>query len=172
MMALLFLLATAGAQALIFGYTYLAALIAQSVLNVLRVRLFAHYQSLPTSYFDQTPLGDAISRCTADVETVDILFSSGVSALVANMVLVVTTGVAMVLLSPPLAAVSALVLPFLLVITRFFQVRTRAAERLNRIAVGYMNAELQESLGGMEIIRAFGRERQTGCCLRSGTDRS
>jgi ATP-binding cassette, subfamily B, multidrug efflux pump len=159
LLALIFLLATAGAQALVFGYTYLAALIAQSVLNELRVRLFAHYQSLPTSYYDQTPLGDAISRCTADIETVDTLFSSGVSALVANMVLVVTTGVAMVLLSPPLAAVSALVLPFLLVITRFFQVRTRAAERLNRIAVGSMNAELQESLGGTEIIRAFGRER-------------
>ncbi len=158
LLAVLFLLATAGAQALAFGYTYLAAVIAQSVLNTLRVRLFAHYHQLPTSYYDQTPLGDTISRCTADIDTVDTLFSSGVSTLVANMALVVTTGIAMGLLSPPLALVSALVLPFLLAITRFFQVRTRAAERLNRIAVGSMNAELQESLGGMEVIRAFARE--------------
>jgi ATP-binding cassette subfamily B protein len=154
----LFLLATAGAQVLTFGYTYLAAVIAQGVLNSLRVRLFAHYQALPTRYFDQTPLGDAISRCTADVETVDTLFSSGVSALVANLALVVTTAVAMILLSPPLALVSALVLPILLATTRFFQLRTRAAERRNRIAVGAINADLQESLGGIEVIRAFGRE--------------
>lgn len=157
-LALLYLAATAGTQALVFGYTYLAAVVAQRVLNSLRVQLFAHYQQLPISYYDQTPMGDAISRCTADVETVDTLFSSGVSALVANMVLVITTGIAMVLLSPPLALVSALVPPFLVATTRFFQVRTRAAERGNRIAVGAMNAELQESLGGMEIIRAFGRE--------------
>jgi ATP-binding cassette, subfamily B, multidrug efflux pump len=158
LLALLFLAATAGTQALVFGYTYLAAVVAQRVLNQVRVELFAHYQRLPISYFDRTPLGDAISRCTADVETVDTLFSSGVSALVANMVLVITTGVAMVLLSPPLALVSALVLPVLVATTRFFQVRTRAAERQNRLAVGAMNAELQESLGGMEVIRAFGRE--------------
>ena len=157
-LALLYLAATAGTQALVFGYTYFAAVVAQGVLNRLRVELFAHYQELPISYYDRTPIGDAISRCTADVETVDTLFSSGVSALVANMVLVVATGVAMAVLSPPLALVSVLVLPFLLGTTRFFQVRTRAAERLNRIAVGAMNAELQESLGGMEVIRAFCRE--------------
>jgi ATP-binding cassette, subfamily B, multidrug efflux pump len=158
LLAVLYLAATAGTQALVFGYTYLAALVAQRVLNRARVELFAQYQRLPISYFDRTPLGDSISRCTADVETVDTLFSSGVSALVANLVLVLTTGIAMVLLSPPLALVSALVLPVLLATTRFFQVRTRAAERRNRIAVGAMNAELQESLGGMEVIRAFRRE--------------
>ena len=102
-LALLYLAATAGTQALVFGYTYLASVVAQRVLNRLRVQLFAHYHQLPISYFDRTPMGDAISRCTADLETVDTLFSSGVSALVANMVLVITTAIAMVVLSPPLA---------------------------------------------------------------------
>ena len=157
-LALVYLAAAAGAQGLIFGYTYLAASIAQGVLNALRVRLFSHLQELPMAYYDQTQMGDAISRCTADVETVDTLFSSGVSALVANLVLVLTTGIAMIVLSPPLALVSALVLPFLLVSSRFFQVRTRQAERLNRIAVGQLNGELQESLSGMDVIRAFGRQ--------------
>jgi ATP-binding cassette subfamily B protein len=158
LLALLYLAATAGTQGLVFAYTYLAAVVAQRVLNRVRVELFAHYQQLPIGYFDRTPLGDAISRCTADVETVDTLFSSGVSALVANLVLVLTTGIAMVVLSPPLALISALVVPLLVATTRFFQVRTRAAERQNRIAVGAMNTELQESLGGMEVIRAFARE--------------
>jgi ATP-binding cassette, subfamily B, multidrug efflux pump len=157
-LALLYLAAAAGAQGLIFGYTYLAASVAQGVLNALRVRLFSHFQDLPMAYYDQTQIGDAISRCTADVETVDTLFSSGVSALVANLVLVLSTGVAMIVLSPPLALVSALMLPFLLAATRFFQVRTRQAERANRIAVGRLNGELQESLNGMEVIRAFGRQ--------------
>jgi ATP-binding cassette, subfamily B, multidrug efflux pump len=161
-LALLYLAAAAGAQGLIFGYTYLAASVAQGVLNALRVRLFSHFQDLPMAYYDQTQIGDAISRCTADVETVDTLFSSGVSALVANLVLVLSTGVAMIVLSPPLALVSTLMLPFLLAATRFFQVRTRQAERGNRIAVGRLNGELQESLSGMEVIRAFGRQAAFG----------
>src|SRR5258708_16175222 len=112
LLALLYLAAATGAQGLIFGYTYLAASVAQGVLNALRVRLFRHLQDLPMADYDQTQIRDAISRCTAAFETVDTLFSSGVSALVANLVLVVSAGVAMIVLSPPLSLVSALVLPF------------------------------------------------------------
>jgi ATP-binding cassette subfamily B protein len=157
-LALAYLVANAGAQALIFGYTYVSAATAQGVLRALRVRLFGHLQELPMAYYDQTALGDAISRCTADVETVDTLFSSGVSALVANLVLVIATGVGMLLLSPPLTLVAAFVLPVLLTATRFFQVRTRSAERRNRIAIGRLNTDLQEHLAGIEVIRAFRSE--------------
>src|SRR5439155_632689 len=59
---------------------------------------------------------------------------------------------------PPLALVSALVLPPLVLATRFFQVRVRAAERDNRRAVGAMNTHLQETLAGVEVIRPFARE--------------
>ncbi len=100
-LALLYLGATAAVQAMTFLYSYLAATIAQGVLSRLRVRLFAHLQRLPASYFDRTPLGDVISRCTADVETLDTVFSSGVAVLVANLVRLLTVAVAMVVLSPP-----------------------------------------------------------------------
>src|SRR3954471_19855993 len=76
------------------------------------------------------------------------------------MVLHLVMAGAIVVLSPPLSLVSALVLPALFAMTHFFQVRTRAAERRNRVAVGAMNAELQESLGGMEVILAFRREME------------
>ena len=89
-------------QALTFLYGYLAATMAQGVLSDLRMRLFAHLQRLPTSYFDRVPIGDVISRCTADVETLDTVFSSGVALLLANLVRLVTIAVAMVVLSPRL----------------------------------------------------------------------
>ena len=60
--------------------------VAQGVLSGVRVRLFAHLQRLPGAYFDRTPVGDVISRCTSDVETLDTVFSSGVAVLVANLV--------------------------------------------------------------------------------------
>src|SRR5205814_6639899 len=77
---------------------------------------------------------------------------------VADLVRLVTVGLAMVLLSPLLALVSALVVPPLLVVTRLFQVRVRTAERANREAVGLLNTHLQESLSGVEVIRAFARQ--------------
>lgn len=157
-LALLYLAASAAVQAMTFLYSYLAATIAQGVLSRLRVRLFAHLQRLPASYFDRTPLGDVISRCTSDVETLDTVFSSGVAVLVANLVRLLTIAAGMIVLSAPLALVSALVLPPLVWAIRFLQVRVRLAERANRVAVGALTARLQESLRGAEVIRAFGRE--------------
>ena len=157
-LGLLYLGATAAAQVLQFVAVYLTAVAAQHVLHRLRVRLLAQLARLPLSYYDRTPLGDSISRCTADVETVETLFSTGVINLIANLVRLITAAVAMVALSWRLTVVSLLVVPLLALITRLFQVRVRAAERESRRAVGLLNAQLQETLGGVEVIRAFARE--------------
>jgi len=82
--AALYLGATATVQGMGFLTEYLTAIIAQGVLHRLRVRLFAHLQTLPLSYYDRTPLGDTISRCTADVETVSTLFTTATGGAVAS----------------------------------------------------------------------------------------
>ena len=157
-LAFLYLASVAGVQGLGFLSNYLTALAAQGALRDLRVRLYRHLQRLPLGYHDQTPLGDTISRCTADVDTLDTLFSSGVAGLITDLVRLVTVSIAMIALSPLLSLVSALIVPPLLWVTNAFRKRIRAAERRNRQAVGLMNTHLQETLGGMEVIRAFGRE--------------
>ncbi len=137
---------------------YRISVVAQGVLHTLRVRLFAHLQSLPMSYFDQTPMGDIISRGTADIETVDQLFTSGAAIFVSSLFSLLTTAAALLALSLPLSAITVLIVPLLVVITQFFRVRVRDAERANRIATGLMNTHLQETLSGVEVIRAFRRE--------------
>jgi ATP-binding cassette subfamily B protein len=173
--ATLYLGATAAVQVMGFLTEYLTAIVAQGVLRRLRVRLFAHLQTLPLSYYDRTPLGDTISRCTADVETVSTLFTTAASGgavassgggqagtsgatVMMGVVRLGTIAAAMLALSSLLSLVAALaVLPVVLV-TRYFQVRVRDAERASRRAVGLQNTHLQEMLGGVEVIRALGSE--------------
>ena len=157
-LALLYLAATVLAELVNFGVTYLTAWVAQHALCNLRVDLFAHLQRLPLVYYDHTPLGDVISRCTADVDTVDTLFTNGVSNLLLRLVQLITTFTAMVLLSPRLSILSALLLPPLALATRFFQSHIRDAERQRLKAIGLLNVYLQETFSGMEVIRAFNRE--------------
>jgi ATP-binding cassette subfamily B multidrug efflux pump len=78
--AALYLGATAAAQVMGFVTEYLTAAIAQGALRRLRVRLFARLQTLPLGHYGRTPLGDAISRCTADVETASTLFTTAAGA--------------------------------------------------------------------------------------------
>ena len=157
-LALLYLGATTAALGMDFCVTYLTAYVAQGALRALRVRLFAHLQRLPLSYYDRTPLGDVISRCTADVETVNTLFATGVSRLITRLVQLVTALVAMTVLSPRLSLTALILIPPLIPITRFFQTHIRDAERDRRQAIGLLNVQLQETLGGVEVVRAFGRE--------------
>src|SRR5918992_2184955 len=172
--AALYLGATAAVQVMGFMTEYLTAIIAQGALRRLRVRLFSHLLTLPISYYDHTPLGDTISRCTADVETVSTLFTTAVAGAVASsggvasgtsgatvllgVVRLATIAAAMVALSPLLSLVAALAAVPVGLVTRYFQVRVRDAERASRRAVGLQNTHLQETLGGVEVIRALGRE--------------
>jgi len=155
---LLYLGAAVAVAVLTATYGYLAASVAQQALAGLRGRLFAHLLALPTEYHDRTPIGDSISRATADVEAIDDLFSYSAATLLGETVRLVTVSVAMFLLSPRLTAVAALVVPPLVLITRVLRARVRDAERDTRVAVGELNTQLAEDLAGAEVIRAFGRQ--------------
>ena len=158
LLAVLYLAASGAVQAMTFLYNYLAATIAQGVLSDLRVRLFAHFQRMSINRLDRMEVGDIVSRCTADVETLDVVFSSGIAVLIANLVRLLTLTIGMLVLSPALTFVAVLVAPPLVITLRFLQVRVRQAERATRIAVAALTTRLQEGLRGLEVVRAFGRE--------------
>jgi len=157
-LATVFLLATAMVEGTRASVGYLTSVAAQGTLHDLRVRLFAHLQSLPIPWFDRTPLGEAIAHCTSDIEAIQTLFTSGVASVVIDMARIVTIAAALAILSPPLAAISLVTVPPLLILTRRLQVQVREAERANRIAVGQQGAQLQETLVGAETIQTFGRQ--------------
>jgi ATP-binding cassette subfamily B multidrug efflux pump len=158
-LAVAYLAATAAIQVAGLGSGYLLAVAAQGSLHALRIRLLAHLQKLPVAYYDRTAVGDVIARATTDVEAVDALFSSGIAGLATDGLRLGSTAIAMVVLSPALAALSVLLIPPLALLTRGFQLRVRAAEGRHRRAIGHLNAHLQETLVGNEMVRAFGRER-------------
>lgn len=170
--AAVYVLAAAADSAFSFAYGYLAARVSQSAIAALRVRIFAHVMALPVSYFDRTPVGDVISRATADVETVDELFTNGITTLIGQLVPLVAVVIAMIALSPLLSAVSVIVLPPLLFVMRYLQVRVRDAERRARRAVGRLNVELSEVTGGAETLRAFGQEEAFAARFRRALHRT
>ena len=98
-LGLIYLLVVVAQQGFSFVSAYFTVVAAQRALRELRARLFAHLQALPVRHFDTTPLGDTISRCTADIDMIDRLFSSGIANLVADLARLFTITLAMILLS-------------------------------------------------------------------------
>ncbi|MHB0885608.1 MAG: ABC transporter ATP-binding protein, partial [Bacillota bacterium] len=157
-LAALYLATLIATQAVNFGQNYLTALVGQNVLLRLRLSVAAHLEALPLAYFDRTPVGEIISRCTADVDAVNTLFTSGVIAVLVDVFRAAGLLVTMFALSPGLSGVALLVIPFVLALTEFFRRQIRRNERDVRRQVGVLNTHLQETYAGLRVVKAFGRE--------------
>jgi len=99
---------------------YRVGAVGQKVLAGLRARLFDQFQHLPLGYFDRHPIGDLMSRVINDVDTINQLLSQGLTQLVGSLFSLIGILIAMLFLNVPLALVSFLVIPVMLLTTSFF----------------------------------------------------
>lgn len=137
--------------------TMLVGDVSQRVLSDLRERLFKQLQRLPLAYFDKRPIGDLMSRLLNDVDTLNQLFSQGITQLLGSLFGLIGILIAMLILNVPLALVSFLVIPVMLLTTAFFAARARTAFRKTRETVGDVTADIQEEIVGVREAQAFNR---------------
>ncbi len=138
---------------------YLMGWIGQRVLARLRDQIFDHVQRLSLSFFDRQEAGDTMSRLVNDVDTLNQLFSMGLSSLPLDLFTLVGIVAAMLLLNVRLALLSFTVLPFMVASTVIFARRARKAYRLTRQKIGAVSADLQESISSVRVVQSFARER-------------
>ena len=137
---------------------YLMALTGQGVIHDLRQRLFAHLVRLEAAFFDRTPVGRLMTRVLNDVEAVSEAFTSGLFAIVADVVTLAGVVAVMLWIDWRLALVTFAIVPVLAVVAGFFRLRARDAYREVRRRLARLNAFLQESLSGLAVIQLFARE--------------
>ncbi len=133
--------------------------VSQKLLAGLRQRLFGQLQKLPLTYFDKKPIGDLMSRVTSDVDTLSQFFGQGITQLFGSLFGLIGILMAMVFLNLPLALVSFLVIPIMLLTTSFFATRARIAFRKTRETVGDVTADIQQEIGGARESQAFNRSQ-------------
>jgi ABC-type multidrug transport system fused ATPase/permease subunit len=126
----------------------------------LRQDLFDHLTGLSLRYFSQQKAGWIIARLTSDVDAVSDVLSAGMPTLVANLVLLPAALIALLICDWRLGLVVIAITPAAFVLTRWFQKTSHVAlvETRNRIAA--VTAQIAESVSGMAVVQAFGRERR------------
>jgi len=177
--AALFLLVLLALYGLRAAQAYLTQLTGQRVIHDLRAALFAHLQRQDARFYDRSPVGRLMTRVLNDGEAIQELFTSGIVALLGDVV--VLTGVVVIMLGMNwrLALVTFALVPVLVLAAAYFRVRARESYRVVRTRLARMNAFLQESLQGMSVIQLFAREAreretfgQLSGSLRAGQFRS
>jgi ATP-binding cassette subfamily B protein len=138
---------------------YLMYLSGQRVVHDLRAALFSHLLRMEAAFFDRNPVGRLMTRVLNDVEAVGEAFTSGLFAVVGDVVVLAGVVGMMVWLDWRLALVTFSLVPVLAVIVVGFRRHAREAYREVRRRLARLNGFLQESISGMTVIQLFGRER-------------
>ena len=157
-------LAIVGAGVLRLALTVARRLIAGRVsLGVevdLRDRVFEHLLALELGFFDAQQTGQLMSRATVDLQSVRFFLGYGLVLISQAALTVVFAAVAVIVIDPTLALVSLFPIPFVIWIANRYGRRARPALQEVQQRIGELTADVEESVGGVRVVKAFAAEEQ------------
>ena len=156
---LVMVLLTIGAGGFNFLKGRLAAEASDGIARKLKNRLYGHLQRLPMRFFDRAETGDLVQRCTSDVETLRMAINNQVVEVTHALILVGTAIPLMFLLDARMAAASFILIGPIVAFGYFYIKRVRHLFQRFDEAEGKVTAVVQENLTGLQVVRAFSRQR-------------
>lgn len=149
---------TAGAT----GWMHLRlARVSETALSGLRVRAFRHIHDLSMLHQASEQRGVLVARVTSDVDQISRFMQWAGLMLVVNGGQALLALAVMLVMSVWLGLVVLVMVPFIVLMIRFFQTRLEVAFFKVRERVGLMLALLAETVVGAPVIRAYGIEKRT-----------
>ncbi|MFD6589014.1 ABC transporter ATP-binding protein [Streptomyces anulatus] len=130
----------------------------ERILYSLRLKIFAQLQRLGLDYYERELTGRIMTRMTTDVDALATFLQTGLVTAFVSVVTFFGIMVALLVLDIQLALVVFATLPVLIIGTVFFRRSSVKAYELARTRISAVNADLQESVSGLRIVQAFGRE--------------
>ncbi len=146
------------------------ATVAETALSGLRIRAFRHIHDLSMLHQASEQRGVLVSRVTSDVDQISRFMQWAGLMLIVNAGQAVLSLTVMLILSPALGLVVVLLVPFVVLIIRWFQSRLEVAYMVVRERVGHMLGVLAEIVVGAPVIRAYGIEDRTRRQLREAVE--
>ena len=132
----------------------------QSVILNIRRKLFSHVVSFKLKYFDNTPIGNLVTRVTSDIQTIAEIFSSGLLNIISDILQLIMVLAFMFYINWKLTLVVLIPVPILIVSTIVFKRAIKAAFIEIRKNVAKINTFVQEHVTGMSVVQIFNRERE------------
>ncbi len=123
----------------------------------IRNKIFTHMQKLAFNYHDKVPTGELMARASSDASQVRLAFAIAPLA-TANIFLLFILSITLITLSLPLGAIVILSIPAVLWLASNFSSKALDISLRVKEAEARMTTEVEEQLGGIRVVKAFGNE--------------
>jgi len=152
---LLIYLINAGLQVIV---TYWGHMLGIRIETEMRRKAFDHLQKLSFGYFDNQKTGHLVARLTKDLEEIGEVAHHGPEDLFIAIMTLIGAFILMLWVHVPLALITAVIVPLTAFVTTHYGSRMTTTWRALYGRVADFNARIEENVGGIRVVQAFGNE--------------
>lgn len=143
-----------------FLQQFFMASIGQRIILHIRSTLFDKMKALPLAFFDSRQHGELMSRLTNDVDNISTTISDSLTQLMTYGFTILGVLCIMIYLSPGLTCIAFLSVWLIFLLTRTITKHTRKLFASQQQILGKLNGQVEESISGLNMVKAFGREKE------------
>ena len=125
----------------------------------MRKDMFAHFQVLQNSYYDNTKIGQLMSRITTDLNDVTEFAHHFPEELFISSIKVIVAFVILAKMNLVLTLISFIMIPLMVLFSRSFSQKMRRLFQDSRHQLGELNAQVEDTLGGIRVVKSFANEQ-------------
>ncbi|MCH5253099.1 MAG: ABC transporter ATP-binding protein [Lachnospiraceae bacterium] len=136
----------------------------------MRAEIFAHYQKLSFSFYDDQKVGQLMSRITSDLFDITELLHHGPENLVISLIKIIGAFIILFIISPYLALAAFALIPFMFAYAYYFNRKMKRAFKRNRVQIAEINAQIEDNLSGIRVVKSFANEEIEEEKFKEGND--
>ncbi|MFJ7848712.1 ABC transporter ATP-binding protein [Peribacillus sp. NPDC097224] len=144
-----------------YGQSFYLQKAANRIIQRMRNDIFTHISRLPIRYFDNMPAGKVVARVTNDTEAIRELYVTVLANFFSSTINIIGVLIALYILDARAGLMGLLLVPIIIIWTKVYRKFASKYNHIIRERVSDINGMINESISGMNIIQAFGREKET-----------
>ncbi len=136
----------------------------------MRAEIFEHYQKLSFSFYDDQKVGQLMSRITSDLFDITELLHHGPENLVLSLIKILGAFLILINISPVLTLAAFALIPIMFVYAYYFNRKMKRAFKRNRVQIAEINAQVEDNLSGIRVVKSFANEEMEREKFKVGND--
>lgn len=125
----------------------------------MRAEIFAHFQKMPFSFFDDQKVRQLMSRITSDLFDITELLHHGPENVTISVIKIIGALCILLSIDKKLALAAFALVPFMIVYAYFFNKKMKQTFRINRKKIAAINEQIEDNLSGIRVVKSFANEQ-------------
>ena len=151
--------------------TYYGHMMGAYIEHDMRNEIFSHYQKLSFAFYDNQKVGHLLSRITSDLFDISELLHHGPEDILISVIKLFGALIILMNVKPEMALICFAVVVVMLIYALAYNRKMKSAFKENRVRIGEINSQIEDSLAGIRVVKSFGNEKREIEKFRKGNDR-